>query len=159
MSTSTSSDNQAQLPSASFLNKSLSFDLFLFTSPSNCFLRCENNRNMKQNHLSPSFPNKSLFLLLMLLSQITNQNPRTDKLLFLINHWQFFVNHKCHSFPRKHWESDIFLEFLQIFPPQSGAVFRFNFLRSVRASLLSNAFTTTYPTRFPCCVFLIFIHF
>ena len=159
MSTSTSSDNQAQLPSASFLNKSLSFDLFLFTSPSNCFLRCENNHNVKQNHLSPSFPNKSLFLLLMLLSQITNQNPRTDKLLFLINHWQFFVNHKCHSFPRKHWESDIFLEFLQIFPPQSGAVFRFNFLRSVRASLLSNAFTTTYPTRFPCCVFLIFIHF
>ena len=60
MSTSTSSDNQAQLPSASFLDKSLSFDLFLFTSPSNCFLRCENNHNMKQNHLSPSFPNKSL---------------------------------------------------------------------------------------------------
>ena len=90
----------------------------------------------------------------MLLSQITNQNPRTDKLLFLINHWQFFVNHKCHSFPCKHWESDIFLEFLQIFPPQSGAVFRFNFLRSVRASLLSAAFNTTYPTAdFPVAFF------
>ena len=90
----------------------------------------------------------------MLLSQIRNQNPRTDKLLFLINHWQFFVNHKCHSFPCKHWESDIFLEFLQIFPPQSGAVFRFNFLRSVRASLLSAAFNTTYPTAdFPVAFF------
>ena len=113
--------------------------------------QCENNHNVKQNHLSPSFPNKSLsFDPFLLLSQIRNQNPITDKLLFLINHWQFFVNHKCHSLPCKHWESDIFLEFLQIFPPQSGAVFRFNFLRSVRASLLSNAFTTTYPARFPC---------